>query len=151
MNKKTVLLIVVLVLCAGALAFLGVRLGQESASRQETAALLDESRSLNTQLQSEKDSLSASLASETEAKDAALKEKTDLMASLEAAQAALADAAKEKEAALAKNDELAKALTAAETARPVKARYAWTDWSDRVNLFGENGLPLEPFDLQAAR
>lgn len=28
---------------------------------------------------------------------------------------------------------------------PVKARYAWTDYSDRVNLFGENGLPLEPF------
>ena len=31
--------------------------------------------------------------------------------------------------------------------RPVRARYAWTDYSDRVNLFGENGLPLEPFDL----
>ena len=31
--------------------------------------------------------------------------------------------------------------------RPARARYAWTDWSDRVNLFGENGLPLEPFDL----
>lgn len=30
---------------------------------------------------------------------------------------------------------------------PERARYAWTDWSDRVNLFGENGLPLEPFDL----
>ncbi|MBR6165939.1 MAG: hypothetical protein IKQ45_08450 [Clostridia bacterium] len=30
---------------------------------------------------------------------------------------------------------------------PVRARYAWTDYSDRVNLFGENGLPLEPFDL----
>lgn len=30
---------------------------------------------------------------------------------------------------------------------PVRARYAWTDWSDRVNLFGVNGLPLEPFDL----
>ena len=30
---------------------------------------------------------------------------------------------------------------------PVTARYAWTDWSDRVNLFGENGLPLEPFFL----
>ena len=32
-------------------------------------------------------------------------------------------------------------------ARPVRVRYAWTDWSDRVNLFGGNGLPLEPFDL----
>ena len=31
--------------------------------------------------------------------------------------------------------------------RPVRARYAWTDWSDRVNLSGENGLPLEPFDI----
>ena len=31
--------------------------------------------------------------------------------------------------------------------RPVQARYAWTDYSDRVNLFGENGLPLEPFWL----
>ena len=29
--------------------------------------------------------------------------------------------------------------------RPAAARYAWTDWSDKVNLFGENGLPLEPF------
>ncbi len=28
---------------------------------------------------------------------------------------------------------------------PSAARYAWTDWSDRVNLFGVNGLPLEPF------
>ena len=31
--------------------------------------------------------------------------------------------------------------------RPLHARYAWTDYSDRVNLFGRNGLPLEPFDL----
>ena len=38
-------------------------------------------------------------------------------------------------------------LTAEGTERPVKARYAWTDYSDRVNLFGMNGLPLEPFDL----
>jgi len=30
---------------------------------------------------------------------------------------------------------------------PVRARYAWTDYSDQVNLFGENGLPLEPFLL----
>lgn len=30
---------------------------------------------------------------------------------------------------------------------PVHARYAWTDYSDRVNLFGENGLPVEPFVL----
>ena len=29
--------------------------------------------------------------------------------------------------------------------RPVSARYAWTDWSDRANLCGLNGLPLEPF------
>lgn len=29
--------------------------------------------------------------------------------------------------------------------KPVSARYAWTDWSDQVNVFGENGLPLEPF------
>ena len=29
--------------------------------------------------------------------------------------------------------------------KPVSARYAWTDWSDRANLCGENGLPLEPF------
>ena len=32
---------------------------------------------------------------------------------------------------------------------PAFVRYAWTDWSDRVNLFGENGLPLEPFWLEA--
>ena len=30
---------------------------------------------------------------------------------------------------------------------PVHARYAWTDYSDKVNIFGENGLPLEPFAL----
>ena len=30
---------------------------------------------------------------------------------------------------------------------PVHARYAWTDWSDQVNLFGKNGLPAEPFSL----
>ncbi len=28
---------------------------------------------------------------------------------------------------------------------PVFVRYAWTDYSDRVNLFGKNGLPVEPF------
>ena len=34
----------------------------------------------------------------------------------------------------------------AETVKhPVSARYAWTDWSDQVNIFGESGLPLEPF------
>jgi sialate O-acetylesterase len=36
-------------------------------------------------------------------------------------------------------------LRAASVVRPVQARYAWTDYSDKVNLFGENGLPLEPF------
>ena len=30
---------------------------------------------------------------------------------------------------------------------PVRARYAWTDWSDQVNLVGLNGLPLEPFAI----
>ena len=29
--------------------------------------------------------------------------------------------------------------------RPVSVRYAWTDWSDRANVCGLNGLPLEPF------
>ena len=38
-------------------------------------------------------------------------------------------------------------LRAEEISLPVQARYAWMDWSDRVNLFGENGLPLEPFEL----
>ena len=38
-------------------------------------------------------------------------------------------------------------LSAEGLERPVRARYAWTDWSDRVNLFGMNGLPLEPFAL----
>ena len=32
-------------------------------------------------------------------------------------------------------------------ANPLRARYAWTDYSDKVNLFGMNGLPLEPFEL----
>ena len=36
-------------------------------------------------------------------------------------------------------------LRAGEVPQPVSARYAWTDWSDRVNVFGKNGLPLEPF------
>ena len=36
-------------------------------------------------------------------------------------------------------------IRSAKVAHPAYARYAWTDWSDRVNLFGENGLPLEPF------
>ncbi len=36
-------------------------------------------------------------------------------------------------------------LKAAEVKRPAAARYAWTDWSDRVNVFGKNGMPLEPF------
>ena len=56
MNKKTILLIVILLLCAGVLAFLGIRLNQESVSRQEAATLLDETRVLNTRLQEEKDS-----------------------------------------------------------------------------------------------
>jgi sialate O-acetylesterase len=38
-------------------------------------------------------------------------------------------------------------ISAAGIPRPVSARYAWTDWSDRVNLCGENGLPAEPFLL----
>ena len=38
-------------------------------------------------------------------------------------------------------------LSAENVDRPAHARYAWTDYSDRVNLFGENGLPLEPFSL----
>ena len=38
-------------------------------------------------------------------------------------------------------------LGAESVSRPVYARYAWTDYSDQVNLFGENGLPLEPFNL----
>jgi len=79
MNKKTILLIVILLLCAGVLAFLGIRLNQESVSRQEAATLLDETRVLNTRLQEEKDSLTASLATETEAKDAALAEKLNAM------------------------------------------------------------------------
>ncbi len=29
--------------------------------------------------------------------------------------------------------------------KPAAVRYAWTDWSDRVNISGKNGLPLEPF------
>ena len=36
-------------------------------------------------------------------------------------------------------------LSAARLDHPVRVRYAWTDWSDRVNLYGLNGLPLEPF------
>lgn len=38
-------------------------------------------------------------------------------------------------------------LRSPEVPCPVHARYAWTDWSDQVNLFGLTGLPLEPFCL----
>ena len=38
-------------------------------------------------------------------------------------------------------------LRAESVSMPVQARYAWTDYSDRVNLFGMNGLPLEPFEM----
>ena len=31
--------------------------------------------------------------------------------------------------------------------QPLHARYAWTDYAAPVLFFGENGLPLEPFDL----
>ena len=37
-------------------------------------------------------------------------------------------------------------LTAAGVEHPVQVRYAWTDYGS-VNLFGGNGLPLEPFEL----
>ena len=35
-------------------------------------------------------------------------------------------------------------LSSASVSRPLKARYAWTDYA-RVRLFGKNGLPLAPF------
>ena len=38
-------------------------------------------------------------------------------------------------------------LKAGGVSHPVHARYAWTDYSDQVNLAGENGLPVEPFSL----
>ena len=38
-------------------------------------------------------------------------------------------------------------LSAEGLKNPARARYAWTDWSDKVNLYGVNGLPLEPFSL----
>ncbi len=38
-------------------------------------------------------------------------------------------------------------LRAEGVAHPAAARYAWTDYG-KVNLFGENGLPLEPFLLK---
>ena len=37
-------------------------------------------------------------------------------------------------------------LKAADVPHPSHARYAWTDYGT-VNLFGENGLPLEPFRM----
>ena len=38
-------------------------------------------------------------------------------------------------------------IHAEQVEHPTAVRYGWTDWSDRVNLTGENGLPLEPFEL----
>lgn len=37
-------------------------------------------------------------------------------------------------------------LTAAGVEDPLHVRYAWRDWAE-VNLFGGNGLPLEPFEM----
>ncbi len=37
-------------------------------------------------------------------------------------------------------------LTAAGVEHPLHVRYAWTDYA-HVNLFGANGLPLEPFEI----
>ncbi|MBP3210475.1 MAG: hypothetical protein J6M64_11330, partial [Oscillospiraceae bacterium] len=37
-------------------------------------------------------------------------------------------------------------LTAAGVERPLRARYAWTDFGS-VNLFAASGLPLEPFEI----
>ena len=36
-------------------------------------------------------------------------------------------------------------IRAKQVEHPAAVRYAWCDWSERVNLTGENGLPLEPF------
>ena len=38
-------------------------------------------------------------------------------------------------------------LHAASVKQPLHARYAWTDYAAQVPFFGENFLPLEPFDL----
>ena len=38
-------------------------------------------------------------------------------------------------------------LRADDVRQPLHARYAWTDYAAEVPFFGENGLPLEPFDL----
>ncbi len=38
-------------------------------------------------------------------------------------------------------------LRADDVRQPLHARYAWTDYASPVPFFGENGLPLEPFDL----
>ena len=38
-------------------------------------------------------------------------------------------------------------VRAEQVEHPVSVRYAWTDWSDQVNLTGENGLPVEPFRM----
>ena len=38
-------------------------------------------------------------------------------------------------------------IRAEDVERPRAVRYAWCDWSDQANLFGENGLPLEPFRM----
>ena len=38
-------------------------------------------------------------------------------------------------------------LRSRQVSRPVHARYAGTDYSDRANLYGSTGLPLEPFCL----
>ena len=38
-------------------------------------------------------------------------------------------------------------LRADSVKQPVHARYAWTDYAAQVPFFGENNLPLEPFDF----
>ena len=47
--------------------------------------------------------------------------------------------------AAARINGMALRLSAEGMDHPLHARYAWCDWSDRVNVFGWNGLPLEPF------
>ena len=110
MNKKTLIpFVIALVLCIAGLAFLGVRLNQESMARKDMTTQLEATYAETARLQEEADALNISLAAETEAKEAALTEQASM-------QTALEEAGKSLESAQAETDAAKEALALQEAA-----------------------------------
>ena len=114
MNKKTVALIVALILCAAAAVFFGIRLNQESSSLQEASGRLADVQAQLSQLEKEKTDLTVSLESEAQARGSAEEENTKLSDSLKASEAAAAESEKARAEALEEISKLQDALKAAE-------------------------------------